>query len=505
MTPEKPRRLVRPSSMALSALGEAIGARAVGNAQVTGITYDSRLVEPGDLFCAIPGFRTDGHRFIRDALRRGAAALLVERAEVIPPGIPALLVSHSRIGIAQAARVLFGNPSRALWMVGVTGTNGKTTTTHLIRQVLQAGGIACGVIGTVHTMVGTETLPSERTTPEASDLQATLTYMVQQGERAVAMEVSSHSLALHRVDGVQYDVGVFTNLTQDHLDFHQDMEDYFAAKALLFESLGNGDPKGPRRAVLNADDPWAGRLVGLTMVPILSYGFAPAADVRAEAVEIGPWGSRFVLRLEGEAPRTVHLPLGGRFNVSNALAAVAVGRVGGVPVDVMVEALGHVPGVPGRFERIDRGQPFSVIVDYAHSPDGLINVLATARELTHGQLWAVFGAGGDRDRSKRPLMGEAVGRLADRAIITSDNPRGEDPATILQEIAVGVERVGGQYSMVVDRREAIRAACQAAAPGDVVMILGKGHEGYQVFHDRVVPFDDRTEARDALAALGYHS
>lgn len=505
MTPKHEGRLTRPAPMELAKLGEAIGARVTGAATVRGITYDSRLVEPGDLFCAIPGFRTDGHRYIAEARARGAAALLVERAEVVPPDCAALVVPHSRIGIAQAARVLFDDPSRGLWMVGVTGTNGKTTTTHLIRQVLMAGGIRCGVIGTVHTMVGRETLPSERTTPEAPDLQATLRYMVRAGEGAVAMEVSSHSLALHRVEGVQYDVGVFTNLTQDHLDFHQDMEDYFAAKALLFEGLGHGDPKGPRRAVLNADDPWAGRLVGLTTVPLLSYGFAASADVRAESVEIGTWGSRFMLWLPDENPVRVQVPLGGRFNVSNALGAVAVGHLAGVPLSRMVEALATVPGVPGRFERVDQGQPFSVVVDYAHSPDGLMNVLSTARELTAGRLVAVFGAGGDRDRAKRPLMGEVVGRLADWPIITSDNPRSEDPDAILRDVAVGVSQAGGRPTLVADRRLAIYEACRAAQPGDVVMILGKGHEGYQVFADRVVPFDDRQVAREALAALGWSS
>ncbi len=503
MTPKHGGRLWHPTPMDLAQLGQAVGARVRGTATVTGITYDSRLVEPGDLFCAIPGFRTDGHRYIAEARARGAAALLVERVDVVPQGCPALVVPHSRIGIAHAARELFADPSRQLWMVGVTGTNGKTTSTHLIRRVLLAGGIRCGVIGTVYTMVGSETLPSERTTPEAPDLQATLRYMVEAGEQAVAMEVSSHSLALHRVEGVQYDVGVFTNLTQDHLDFHQDMEEYFAAKALLFEGLGHRVSKGPQRAVLNADDPWAGRLVGLTTVPILSYGFAPSADVRAEAVEIGTWGSRFMLRLADENPTPVAVPLGGRFNVSNTLAALAVGRLAGVPLDRMVEALASVPGVPGRFERIDQGQPFSVVVDYAHSPDGLMNVLSTARELTAGRLVAVFGAGGDRDRSKRPLMGEVVGRLAEWPIITSDNPRGEDPAAILQDVAAGVAQAGGQPTLIVDRRQAIYEACRAAKPGDVVMILGKGHEAFQVFADRVVRFDDRQVARDALASLGY--
>lgn len=492
-------------STTLVSLGRAIEAEKIqGDAVISGVAYDSRRVKPGDLFCAVPGFRTNGHRYIDQAMGRGAVACLVEDLTAVPQGFPALVVPHSRSATAKVAAEFYGHPSRELWMVGVTGTNGKTTTTHLVRTLLEYHHVKMGLTGTVHTLIGDETYPVERTTPEAPDLQAALRLMVDRGMQGAVMEVSSHALTLNRVDGVAYDVGVFTNLTQDHLDFHQDFEDYFGAKARLFQALGQSRLiKGPQAAVLNADDPWAGRLVGQTAAPILTYGMHPSSDVRALDIELDGQGSRFTVILPDETRARVSMGLSGRFNVSNALAAMAVAYLKGMPVEEMAAALAVAPGVPGRFERVAGGQPFTVIVDYAHSPDGLENVLKTAREFVQGRLVVVFGAGGDRDHGKRPLMGEVAGRIADLSIITSDNPRSEEPEAILRQVEQGVKGAGGQYVLEVDRGSAIRRAVGMAQPGDVIVIAGKGHENYQIFRDRTIHFDDREQVRLALGELGY--
>jgi UDP-N-acetylmuramoyl-L-alanyl-D-glutamate--2,6-diaminopimelate ligase len=479
-----------------------------GAVMVSGIAYDSRRVRPGDLFCAIPGFRTDGHLYVADAAAKGAVAALVERPAAVPAGMPAVVVPHAREAMAAVSDAFFDSPSLRLWTVGVTGTNGKTTTTHLIRAVFEASGVPCGLTGTVHTLIGREERPVEHTTPEAPDLQALLAEMVEAGLTAAVMEVSSHALALARVDRVWFDVGVFTNLTQDHLDFHQTFEEYFRAKARLFERLGQGPAKakgGPRAAVLNRDDPHWERLARLCAVPVVTYGLHPAADVRAEAVASGTAGSDFAVVLRGGWRGPAHVPLPGRFNVQNALAALAVGMVWGLDPDRMVAALAQSPGVAGRFERIDCGQPFTVIVDYAHTPDGMENVLKAARELAAGQVGVVFGAGGDRDRGKRPLMGRVAGERADWAVVTSDNPRSEDPLAIIAEVVAGIEAVTGRYAVEPDRARAIAAAIDRAGPGDVVLILGKGHETYQIFRDRTIHFDDREVARQVLRERGYGS
>jgi UDP-N-acetylmuramoyl-L-alanyl-D-glutamate--2,6-diaminopimelate ligase len=490
--------------MRLSELAAGVGLTATGDVDVLGITYDSRRTRAGDLFCAIPGFRTDGHRYVEDARRRGAVACLVERESAVPSGMPYIPVQSARVSTARVAACFFGHPSRNLWMVGVTGTNGKTTTTHLIRTVLeQAAGIPTGLMGTVHTVMGANEWHEDRTTPEAPDLQATLRQMADFGMRAVAMEVSSHALALHRVDQVYYDVGVFTNLTQDHMDFHRDFEDYFAAKAQLFERLGEGPVKGPRAAILNADDAWAGRLVGYTRMPILTYGIAQRADVRAIDVRIDRYGADFTAVLPDGSKTPVHLKLSGRYNVSNALAALAVGHLQGLPGPRMAEALASQAGVPGRFELIDCGQPFGVIVDYAHTPDGMENVLRAIREFVHGRVILVFGAGGDRDQAKRPLMGEVAGRLTDLFVVTTDNPRSEDAADIATQVEQGIRAAGGQFIREMDRRVAIRRAFADARPEDLVLIAGKGHENYQIYRDHTEYFDDREEARAALRERGF--
>jgi UDP-N-acetylmuramoyl-L-alanyl-D-glutamate--2,6-diaminopimelate ligase len=477
--------------------------RVVGNGQVavTGIQHDSRQVEKGDLFCAIPGFHTDGHLYCAEAQIRGAAAFLVERPEAVPREGTAIVVENARAALARAADVFYGHPSGRLWMVGVTGTNGKTTTTHLVRAILEGSDVACGLTGTLHTLIGPETFKVVRTTPEAPDLQRILRYMGDRGMRAAVMEVSSHALALSRVDTVDYDVGVFTNLTQDHLDFHKDFESYFRAKAILFERLGSGAKKGPQAAVINGDDRYAARLIELTRVPVITYGLGVGVDIRATGLVISREGVRFVAHFPSGVQQPVAFGMPGRFNVLNALAAMTVGYVYGLTPDVMADSLARYKGVPGRFERIDEGQPYSVIVDYAHTPDGLSNALSTAREFTTGKIGVVFGAGGDRDQGKRPLMGEVAGRLADWTVLTADNPRSEDPLDIIREIEIGIRRVNGDWQVELDRERAIKMALSQAQPGDVVLIAGKGHETYQIYRDGTIHFDDREVARQVLREL----
>lgn len=474
-----------------------------GNTIITGIQHDSRQVEAGDLFCAIPGFRTDGHLYCQEAAMRGCAAFLVEREEALPAGSVGIVVDNARMALARASDVFYGHPSGRLWMVGVTGTNGKTTTTHLIRAVLEGSDVACGLTGTLHTLIGPQTLQVVRTTPEAPDLQRILRHMADRGMRAAVMEVSSHALALARVDGVDYDVAVFTNLSQDHLDFHKDFESYFRAKALLFERLHRGADKGPKAAVINGDDAYAERLMALIRVPCVTYGLAENMDIRATQLEITSRGVQFIAHFPGDVHQAVSFRMPGRFNVLNALAAMTVGFVYGLAPKVMAEALAQYPGVPGRFERIDEGQPFTVIVDYAHTPDGLANALSTAREFALGKIGVVFGAGGDRDRGKRAMMGEVAGRLADWTVLTADNPRSEDPVEIIHQIEGGMRQVGGNWQVELDRKRAVRLAVMKSQPGDVVLIVGKGHETYQIYRDGTIHFDDREVARQVLRELKY--
>ena len=343
--------------------------------EIRGIQYDSRQVQPGDLFCAVPGFRTDGHLYCQEAKHRGAVAVLVERSDAVPEGLSGVVVRDVRAAMAKVADVFFGSPSRRLWMVGVTGTNGKTTVTHLVRSILEAEDVPCGLTGTVHTLIGPEMFKVVRTTPEAPDLQRILRHMVDRGMQAAVMEVSSHALALKRVGGVQYDVAVFTNLTQDHLDFHKDFEDYYQAKAQLFRGLGHDIDKGPKAAVINHDDQYAARFAKESPVPVVTYGLSEGADIRGEHLKIGGSGVEFVAVFPDGRRQPVSFGMTGKFNVQNALAAMAVGYVRQIDPQTMAKALAQSPGVPGRFERIDLSQPFTVIVDYAHTPDGLENVL----------------------------------------------------------------------------------------------------------------------------------
>ncbi len=457
---------------------------------ITALAFDDRLVGPGTAFFCVPGFTRDGHDFAGAAVERGASALVVQRPLDDPrlAGVPQVLVADVRAAMAPAAAALHGDPTARLVTAGITGTNGKTTTAYLLRALLEAGGHRTGLLGTVSSVVGGVEEPTQRTTPEAIDLQRAFAAMLEAGDTHCVMEVSSHALELRRADAIHWAVAVWTNLSQDHLDFHDDMDAYFAAKRRLFEAA-----EGPR--VVNVDDAHGRELVA-AFPDAVTVGLGEGAQLRATEVSFGLSGSDFTL--DG---RRLRVGLPGRFNVLNALGAIAAARVLGVADDTIAGALPTAGRVPGRFEPVDEGQPFAVLVDYAHTPDGLENVLRAARELAgDGRVHVVFGAGGDRDRGKRPRMGAAAAALADVVVVTSDNPRSEDPEAIVAEVLAGA---GPGATATVDRRDAITQAVGAARPGDVVVVAGKGHEQGQEFAGgRQEPFDDVAVARDALRALG---
>jgi UDP-N-acetylmuramoyl-L-alanyl-D-glutamate--2,6-diaminopimelate ligase len=459
--------------------------------EIGGLAYDNRAVESGTLFFCVPGFTRDGHDFAPDAIERGAAALVVARP--LNLGVPEVQVEDVRAAMAVAAARFYGDPTGRLPVVGVTGTNGKTTTAFLVRSLLEAAGRQTGLLGTVTSVIAGDERPTVRTTPEAIDLQRTFREMLDGGDRACAMEISSHALELRRADGIHVAAAIFTNLTQDHLDFHATMEDYFQAKRRLFASPLT-DVK-----MVNVDDPYGRRLAD-EWPESVTFGIDGDAQYRATDVRTGFTGSDCTFRTpDGDV--AVHVPLPGKFNVANALGAWAAARSLGAPTDVLARALPAAARVPGRFEPVAEGQPFAVLVDYAHTPDSLDNVLRAARELADGRVIAVFGAGGDRDRGKRPLMGEIGARLADVCLVTSDNPRSEDPDGIIAEILAGT---GGaaHVSSDPDRRASIHRAVALAEPGDVVVIAGKGHEQGQEFAGgRKEPFDDVSVAREALRSV----
>jgi UDP-N-acetylmuramoyl-L-alanyl-D-glutamate--2,6-diaminopimelate ligase len=474
------------------------------NVDVAGIAYDSRRVAPGYLFVAVEGFATDGHLFLEQAVAAGAAAVIVQQEVSLPPGVAWVRVADSRLALALAASRFYGQPSARMRLVGVTGTNGKTTTTHLIQSVYRQAGQRTGLIGTVHTLVGERELPVSHTTPESAELQRLLAEMAGEQVETVVMEVSSHALSLRRVAGCRFAAAVFTNLTRDHLDFHRDMDDYLEAKIKLFDGSGSGPGSeyAPPLAIINADDPVAEKIISRCPGRVVTYGIKSEADVRAGDVVLTARGVSFTVTSPWGGHKLT-LKLTGLFNVYNALAAFAAGVAGGVDPALAVRGLEGVAGVAGRFELVDRGQDFTVVVDYAHTPDGLENILKTAREIKQGRLITVFGCGGDRDRAKRPMMGELAARLSDLVVITSDNPRTEEPLAIIKEIEQGVIRAGGavNYRIIPDRREAIAGALRLARAGDVVMIAGKGHETYQIIGARRFPFDDREAASIILEEL----
>jgi len=485
--------------------GEPTIVRGSGTAEISGLAFDSRDVSPGSLFFCVPGHVTDGHDYAPAAVEAGAAALVVERE--LDLDVTQLVVADARRAMAPIAARWFGDPSAGLRLVGVTGTNGKTTTAFLVRSVLERAGIRTGLLGTVKQVVGGRESDVERTTPEAIDLQRTFRLMADSGDRACAMEVSSHALVLGRADAIHFDVAAFTNLTQDHLDFHAGMDDYFEAKRRLFLPPAGSAGIPPRVAAINVDDAYGRRLVrdiqragGPDLLTFSAAGHL--ADLTAHDVAFDATGTRFTLHGRG-APRRVAMRLPGHFNVENGLAALASCIALGLELDDAVAALALADAVPGRMEPVDEGQSFGVLVDYAHTPDSLENVLRAARRLTEGALICAFGCGGDRDPLKRPLMGRAGSELADIAVVTSDNPRSEDPDAIIEQVLAGVPQdLRDEVIVESDRRRAIGLAMAAAQPGDLVVIAGKGHEqGQELAGGRKIPFDDRAVAREELAAL----
>lgn len=465
---------------------------------ITGIAHDSRRVEPGHVFVALRGQHADGTAFVAQAIERGAAAVVSQEVAPADTVVPWAQVSDARLALALLAVEVHGDPSRRMQVVGITGTNGKTTTAYLMASIFEAAGVRCGLLGTVAYRIGSDVREATRTTPEAPDVQALLAEMVDSGCDACVMEVSSHALALRRVDGITFAAAVFTNLTRDHLDFHADMEDYFQAKRRLFELLPRDQP-----AVINADDPRAASLIE-TSGPSITYGINRPADVSLAPLSYSLQGLAF----DARTPRgTIALrsTLVGRPNVYNILAAVATAVALDIPTEAIERGIASLVAVPGRFQVVSTpADDVTVVVDYAHTDDALRNLLETARPLAAGRIITVFGCGGDRDRTKRPLMGVVAGRLSDVILITSDNPRSEDPARIIEEIQRGItpdtKKVGTQRVLaIVDRREAIEEAVRSAAPGDLVLVAGKGHEKYQVIGTQTLPFDDVEVAQTALA------
>ncbi|GAA2412408.1 UDP-N-acetylmuramoyl-L-alanyl-D-glutamate--2,6-diaminopimelate ligase [Streptomyces glaucosporus] len=504
--PPVPPRPERVSPVPLAELARRLGvAPPEGGAAVTGITHDSRAVRPGDVYVARPGARFHGADFAVQAARLGAVAVLTdptgtERAAAA--GLPVLTVPDPRERMGDLAVAVYGDPGRDLLQIGITGTSGKTTTSYLVEGGLRAAareGEPTGLIGTVETRIGDERIKSERTTPEATELQALFAVMRERGVRSVAMEVSSHALVLGRVDGCVFDVAVFNNLSPEHLDFHPDMEDYFRAKAQLFTKARS------RAGVVNLDDEYGQRLAaGVSEVPVTTFSAEghPDADWRARDVELGPLGSTFTVVGPGGATARASAPLPGPFNVANALAAITALVTAGIDLETAVGGVAAVPGVPGRLERVEAGQPYLAVVDYAHKPDAVESVLRALRKVTEGRVHAVLGCGGDRDPHKRPAMGAALARLADTAVLTSDNPRSEDPLAILAAMLAGAAEVPvherGTVLVEEDRAAAIAAAVARAEPGDTVLVAGKGHEQGQDIAGVVRPFDDRQVLREAI-------
>lgn len=463
--------------------------------EITGIQYDSRQVAPGNLFVCIPGLKTDGHNFVPQAVAAGAVALLVERDVATDQGVAVVKVADTRKALPVVASNFYGAPSRDLRVIGVTGTNGKTTTTHLVAAILEEAGFPVGLIGTLYARWGGVQEAIANTTPESVDLERFFHKVRREGGKYVVMEVSSHALDLGRVDQIDFDVALFTNLTQDHLDYHHTLEDYLRAKLVLFRML---DGSRGKLAVINADDPHSSDFSRAARCRTITYGLGRGAEVRAVDVNVESSGSAFTAVWPGGS-LPIALKLAGNFNVYNALAAIAFALGEGIEPAIIKQGLERVAGVPGRFESVACGQDFTVIVDYAHTPDGLKNILQTAQRMARGRIITVFGCGGDRDRGKRPLMGEIAARYSDFTIVTSDNPRTEEPMAIIEDILPGVNRVKDcSYAVVVDRREAIRQAVSMAAKDDIVIIAGKGHETYQLVKGEVFPFDDREVAREFL-------
>ncbi len=465
---------------------------------VRGLTYDSRKAKIGFLFVAISGFRQDGHNFIPEAIRKGTRVVVVEKKILsLPPEITLIRVRSSREALAKLSSYWYGFPSRQLKLIGITGTNGKTTTTYLVEAILKKAGHKVGRISTINYDLGSGPIPSRITTPESQDLQEILRNMVDAGVDYAVIEVSSHSLVLHRVDGVQFDFAVFTNFSLDHLDFHKSIERYLEAKVSLFRE------RAPKMAAVNVDDAMAHHFMKSISCPLITYGVKKEARVKGKILKTGVRGSSFLAQVDKNEPLRINLPLLGIHNVYNALAAISTAVAQAVEPLIIREGLERVKRIPGRLEYIQNKRDLDVFVDYAHTPDALEKVLKSLRQVARGKIWVVFGCGGDRDIQKRPLMGKVSLKFADYSVITSDNPRSEDPEKIVAVIEEGVREDGGHrgkdYTTVVDRREAIRTALERMKKGDTLLIAGKGHEKVQIFEDRVVEFSDSKVVRDLLA------
>lgn len=477
------------------------------NIPVSDITANSRHVTAGAVFICLKGARVDGHAFAEEAAQRGAAAIVASEKISSFPGVTVVYVRDTRRAMEDMAPFFFDYPSRKMRMIGVTGTNGKTTTTHMVAHILKTCGFKTGVIGTVHTLIGDVEYPAKNTTPDVIDLQRILQTMAEKGVTHVCMEVSSHALVFGRIAGCEFDTAVFTNLTEDHLDFHKTMDNYAKAKATLFALVSEEKQvKQGKHACINGDDPYAslmeGAVADTNRCPIITYGLKPSADLYAHDIHFTGNASSFMIRYQSKEYQ-IHTKLAGRFNVYNALASMASALAEGVGIEDAIHGLHSFASVPGRFEIIDEGQRFGVIVDYAHTPDGLENILVTAREITKGKVIVAFGCGGDRDRRKRPIMGQIAAEKADIIFVTSDNPRTEDPKRIIEDVLAGIQQEAEkkkttQYYVYPKRREAIKKAVQAASDGDIVLIAGKGHENYQILKDKTIHFDDREEARKAI-------
>jgi len=464
------------------------------NPEITSIENDNRKVQKGSLFICIKGYTVDGHDFAASAINNGAVAILAERP--LDLDVPVIVVNDTTRAMAVLANAFYGQPTKKLHLIGITGTNGKTTTSHLIEKIFADAGKKTGLIGTMYTKIANETIETKNTTPESLTLQKTFQQMVEAGVGLAVMEVSSHALDLGRVHGCDYDVAVFTNLSQDHLDYHKTMEEYKRAKSLLFAQLGNTfDNHKPKFAVLNADDPASEMYCRSTAAHVITYGIDRSADLQAKNIQMTPKGTNFDLVIDG-AIYPIQMQLIGKFSVYNVLASISTALVSGIGVMDIIHSIESVEGVAGRFELVHAGQDFTVIVDYAHTPDSLENVLRTIQHFATKRVFVIVGCGGDRDRSKRPLMAQIACSMATNPIFTSDNPRSEDPLAILKDMEAGVQ--GKTYQVIPDRKEAIYTAVNQAAAGDVILIAGKGHETYQIIGSVVHDFDDRLVASEAI-------
>ena len=469
------------------------------NPEVTSLEMDSRSVQMGSVFVCITGYTVDGHNYVSQAVANGAVAIIAEKDIVAE--VPVIKVRSTMRAMAVLANAFYDNPTAKLHMVGITGTNGKTSVSHLIEEILRKSGKKTGLIGTIGMKIGDESFATKNTTPDSLTLQKMFQQMVDANVNSAVMEVSSHALHIGRVHGCQYDVTVFTNLTQDHLDYHKTMDNYRAAKSLLFSQLGNRyDTTHPRYAILNIDDAATVEYITACQGIVLTYGIDNDADLLARNIKTTSTGTEFELVFNGHK-HPVKMGLVGKFNVYNILATIGATLASGLQIDFIIESISNLTGVPGRFELVDAGQNFNVIVDYAHTPDSLENVLKTVQDFTEGKIYTIVGCGGDRDKSKRPIMAEIASKFSDFPIFTSDNPRTEDPVAILADMEAGV--ASGKFTTIVDRKEAIEYAIGQAQDGDVVLIAGKGHENYQIIGDKVLDFDDKEMAKLAIAKRFY--